>query len=296
MKNPMLERLMFAETHTRRQTSRLLPTNFLCLFIIFCFQFSASNSLRAQCTAENTAFNAGEELTYDLFYNWKFIWLSAGTATMDIKQTKWEGKPAFKTRLITSTSKRLDRFFLMRDTMLSIVSEDMTPLYFKKGANEGGHYYVDEVRYAYQDGMTRLYQYYLNRRGIASDRVCDSPLCIYDMMSMLLRARSFKVEKFREGQKLHFPMADGHKVEEITLIYRGRENFKMKSTGITYRCLVFSFVEYPEGKEKEIITFYVSDDDNHIPVRLDLFLRIGTAKAYLNESKGLRHKCTSIVK
>ncbi len=254
------------------------------------------SSLRAQCTAENTAFIAGEELTYDLFYNWKFIWISAGSATMDIKQTTWEGKPAFKSHLITHTSKRLDRFFMMRDTMLSVVAEDMTPLYFKKGANEGGHYYVDEVRYAYQDGMTRLYQHYLNRRGIASDRVCDSPMCIFDMMSMLLRARSFQPEKFQVGQKLHFPMADGHKVEEITLIYRGRKNFKMKSTDVTYRCLVFSFVEYPEGKEKEIITFYVSDDKNHIPVRLDLFLRIGTAKAYLKESKVLRHKCTSIVK
>ena len=294
--NPMLERLMLVKTHTWRQTSRLLPANFLCLFAILFLLPSAFSSLRAQCTAENTAFKAGEELTYDLFYNWKFIWLSAGTATMDVKQTTWEGKPAFKTRLITSTSKRLDRFFLMRDTMLSVVAEDMTPRYFKKGANEGGHYYVDEVRYTYPDGMTRLYQHYLNRKGIASDRVCDSPMCIYDMMSMLLRARSFKVEKFREGQKLHFPMADGHKVEEITLIYRGRKDFKMKSTGITYRCLVFSFVEYPEGKEKEIITFYVSDDENHIPVRLDLFLRFGTAKAYLHESKGLRHECTSIVK
>ena len=70
----------------------------------------------------------------------------------------------------------------------------------------------------------------------------------------------------------------------------------MKSTGITYRCLVFSFVEYPGGKEKEIITFYISDDENHIPVRLDMFLRFGVAKAYLRKSSGLRHECTSIVK
>ena len=88
---------------------------------------------------------------------------------------------------------------------------------------------------------------------------------------------------------MHLPMADGHKVEDITLIFRGRENFRVKSSGITYPCLVFSFVEYPEGKEKEVITFYISDDENHIPVRLDLFLRFGVAKAYLNKSKGLRH-------
>ena len=246
-------------------------------------------SVHAQCTAENTAFNAGEELNYDLFFNWKFVWVSAGTATMSISSTKWEGQPAYKTHLITRTSSRLDRFFMMRDTMQSIITEDMTPRYYKKGANEGGRYYVDEVWYSYPGGKTHLRQRYRDRTGEVTEKTYDSPKCLYDMMSLLLRARSFNVNNMKKGEKLRMPMADGHKVEDITLIYRGRENFKMKSTGVTYKCLVFSFVEYPNGKEKEIITFYISDDENHIPVRLDLFLRFGVAKAYLSKSKGLRH-------
>ena len=148
---------------------------------------------------------------------------------------------------------------------------------------------MDEVWYSYADGKTHLRQRYQNREGAVTERTYDSSKCIYDMMSMLLRARSFRVDNMRKGEKLHFPMADGHKVEDITLIYRGRDEFRMKSTGVTYRCLVFSFVEYPNGKEKEVITFYISDDENHIPVRLDLFLRFGVAKAYLNKSKGLRN-------
>lgn len=256
----------------------------LVVFAISCCQF-----VNAQCTAENTAFFPGEELDYDLYFNWKFIWLNAGTASMKIAKTKWEGKPAIKGHLITRTSKRLDRFFLMRDTIQCIITEDMTPLYYKKGANEGGRYYVDEVWYSYPEGSTHLRQRYQNRDGVVTNRTYDSPKCTYDMMSMLLRARSFKVDNMRKGEKLHFPMADGHKVEDITLIYRGRKDFTMKTTDVTYRCLVFSFVEYPQGKEKEVITFYISDDENHIPVRLDLFLRFGVAKAYLNKTKGLRH-------
>lgn len=251
------------------------------------FPFSLKGN--AQCVAENTAFSAGEELNYDLYFNWKFVWVSAGTATMSISQTKWEGQPAYRTHLITRTSSRLDRFFMMRDTMLSIITEDMTPRYFKKGANEGGRYYVDEVWYSYPGGKSHLRQRFQDRDAVVTEKTYDSPKCIYDMMSLLLRARSFDVDKMRKGEKLRLPMADGQKVEDITLIYRGREKFKMKSTGITYPCVVFSFVEYPNGKEKEIITFYVSDDENHIPVRLDLFLRFGVAKAYLSKSKGLRH-------
>ena len=275
--------------------SECRPLRMLCLLAfgfqlsIFNFQFSIPNFLRAQCPAENTAFRAGEMLNYDLFFNWKFIWLSAGTATMSVSATTFEGQPAYRTHLITRTSPRLDRFFMMRDTMLSIVTEDMVPRYYKKGANEGGRYYVDEVWYTYPDGQTHLHQRYQDRDGRVTEKAYDSPTCFYDMMSLLLRARSYKAENFHKGEKLRLPMADGHKVEEITLIYRGRDTFRMKSTGVEYRCLVFSFVEYPEGKEKEVITFYISDDKNHIPVRLDLFLRFGVAKAYLSNSKGLRN-------
>ena len=36
--------------------------------------FLSAPHFYAQCTAENTAFQAGEELNYQLFFNWKFIW------------------------------------------------------------------------------------------------------------------------------------------------------------------------------------------------------------------------------
>lgn len=261
----------------------------LRVIVLAIFACSWRMEVSAQCAAENTAFYPGEELSYDLYFNWKFIWLNAGTASMKIAKTKWEDKPAIKGYLITRTSERLDRFFLMRDTIQCVITEDMIPLYYKKGANEGGRYYVDEVWYSYPNSKSHLRQRFQNRNGVVTEKTYDSAKCIYDMLSMLLRARSFKVDNLRKGEKLHFPMADGHKVEDITLIYRGRKDFHMKTTDVNYQCLVFSFVEYPNGKEKEVITFYISDDENHIPVRLDLFLRFGVAKAYLNKSKGLRH-------
>ena len=48
-----------------------------------------------------------------------------------------------------------------------------------------------------------------------------------------------------------------------------------------------------KGKEKEIVKFYITDDANHLPVRLDLNLNFGTAKAYLTGAKGLRNPQTA---
>ena len=255
-----------------------------------------STITRAQCEVENTAFESGERLQYELFFNWKFVWMHAGRASLTTTSTHWtDGSEAYQSRLVTKTSGMVDKHFVMRDTLLSVVSQKLVPLYYKKSANEGGKYYVDQVWYTYSGGTTHLRQQYLNRKGVTSHTSVDRKDCIYDMLSMMLRARSYKASDFALGQKLLFPMADGRSVDDVTLVYRGRKNFKMKSTGVTYRCLVFSFVEYEKKKEKEIITFYISDDDNHMPVRLDLFLKFGTAKAYLTKAEGLRNPCTSII-
>jgi hypothetical protein len=69
----------------------------------------------------------------------------------------------------------------------------------------------------------------------------------------------------------------------------------MKNNSTKYRCLVFSFIERENGKNKELIRFFVTDDKNHLPVRLDLFLSFGSAKCYLTGMKGLRNEMESRV-
>lgn len=262
------------------------------LFIIL----TVTAPIYAQCKAENKAFKSGETLVYDLYFNWKFVWAKAGTASMNITEVYHDNKPAYQCNLLTQGSKTADRFFVMRDTLVSIISKDMQPLYYRKGAVEGKRYKVDEVWYNYDGGKCNLKQRYRNSHGNISERTHSSVNCIYDMLSIMLRARSFDVSQYKKGQRIQFLMADGDEVEEQTLIYRGKDKFKMEGTGTTYNCLVFSFVEMKNGKEKEVITFYITDDDNHLPVRLDMFLNFGSAKAFLKAASGVRNPSTSIVK
>ena len=265
------------------------------LYIICLILLAGASPMRAQCSMDNTAFQSGENLEYQLYFNWKFIWIKAGTANLNITQKKYDGQDAFRCHLITTGSKRTDKFFLMRDTLISYIRPDLVPLYYRKGALEGKRYNVDEVWYTYPNGKTHLQQRFLNHRGEVSDTTYTTSECVYDMMSMLLCARSFDPTKFQEGQHLRFYMADGDEVKLETLIYRGKKTFKMDDTGVKYRCLVFSFVEYNGKKEKEVVTFYITDDQNHMPVRLDLFLRFGTAKAFLRRAENLRNPQDAIL-
>ncbi len=250
----------------------------------------------AQCEAKNEAFQSGEQVMYDLYFNWKFIWVKAGIASLTLNETTYNHEPAYRMNLLAMSSKRADFFFKMRDTLTSTFTDKLEPRYFRKAAEEGKRYTVDEAWFSYKDGVSYAKQRRtFPREGeVYEDEASDSR-CIFDMLSILAQARSYDPADYKVGDKILFPMATGRKVEEQTLIYRGMENVKAEND-ITYRCLVFSFVEYDKkGKEHEVITFYISDDLNHLPVRLDMYLNFGSAKAFLNGVRGNRHPMTSIV-
>jgi len=251
--------------------------------------FAQLSTCHAQCGIENTAFKAGEFLSYDLYFNWKFVWVKAGTASMSTVKSSFEGKEALRTSLITRSSDRVDKVFMLRDTLLSYVTPGLSPLYFRKGAHEGDRYYVDEIWFTYPKGNCHLKQHQMNHRGEHAWKQTEYSVCIYDMMDMFLKARNFDISKMKKGEKTTLPIADGRRLFNSWITYRGKQNVAMKDNSAKFRCAVFSFYEKEDGETSEIARFFVTDDQNHVPVRIDLFLRFGSAKAYLKSWKGLRN-------
>ena len=62
----------------RRMVMGLLP-----FYLFTLLPFNAS----AQCGIENFAFKSGEFLSYDLYFNWKFVWVKVGTASMSRRRS-----------------------------------------------------------------------------------------------------------------------------------------------------------------------------------------------------------------
>ncbi len=248
-----------------------------------------------QCKYRNTAFSSGELLTYNLYYNWQFIWVKAGNASLSTIQTVRKGIPAYRASLITRGSEKVDGMFVLRDTLLCYSSTQMEPLYYRKGAREGDRYTVDEVFYSYKGGKQHIKQHRLKNSGKHEWRDSSPESCVYDMLNIFLRARSFKVDGWKKGHVIDFPIADGNGITPARLVYQGKKTIKADNN-VKFRCLQLCYQEMEKGKYKRIVDFYVTDDDNHVPVRLDMFLRFGSAKAFLVNYKGLRNSISSIVK
>lgn len=269
--------------------NRLLITLFLLI---------GSMTASAQCSSENSAFKSGETLAYDLYFNWKFVWVKVGTASMTTGQTTYGGEPAYRCHLITRGNKWADKIFVMRDTLMAYTGLDLVPKYYVKNAFEGGVFRKNEVWYSYPKGQCRVKMFYQRDNLVPKESTKTSKYCAFDMISMMMRARSFDATKMKVGHRINFLMADGKECEWKSIVYRGKKKFKVENSGTTYRCLVFSFVEKNKktNKEEDIVTFYITDDKNHIPVRLDMNLNFGTAKAFLTGARGLRNPQTAKIK
>jgi len=266
------------------KTKHLIHTLLLYIGLTAIFFALSCPTSRAQCAFKNTAFKSGEFLSYNLYYNWKFVWVKAGTASMSIVETTYKGHPSYRASLITRGNKKVDEMFVLRDTLLCYCSTQLEPLYYRKGAREGKRYTVDEIFYSYKNNKCNVRQHRQHSNGSHSWETHAYNDCVFDMLNMFLRARSFNPTSWKKGHVVDFPIADGNGRTPAQIKYLGKTTVK-GDNGIKYACLQLSYLEKEDGKYKEIVRFYVTDDNKHIPVRLDMFLRFGTAKAFVSGIK-----------
>ena len=238
----------------------------------------------AQCTYKNQAFSGYEGINYNLYFNWQFVWIKAGTASMVTQPFAYHGKKAFRRSLVTKSSQRVDKYFMMRDTIMAYFSPELTPLYYRKGAREGKRYYVDEVWYTYPNGKCKTTLKHLNSDGSRDRQEYTYNTCVSDMINSFQRVRNYDTSGWKVGHTEQISIAGGSQLAKARIVYKGKKEVKADN-GKKYNCLVLSYMELDDKKYKEIVRFYVTDDKRHIPIRLDLNLRFGSAKAFLSSIK-----------
>ena len=275
--------------------NRRIRTWLTILFVV-AGAYAGAKSVIVTDPTRKVAFKDGETAQYDLYYNWKFMWVKAGMGIMSTTSSYYKGQPAYRVRILSRGNSQADRFFVLRDTLTSYMSKELLPLFYTKTDMEGSKYRIRKVWFSYQGNKTRIKQQYINPYGVSSWKSEECGYTVYDMASLLMRARSLDASRMSPGYAIKFYMTDGNGMEEHTLVYRGKEKVKLKNGSGTYRCLKTSFMQKTDGKEKEIGTFYVTDDDNHLPVACFLNLGFGSARIYLSGYKNLKYPIASKVK
>jgi hypothetical protein len=237
------------------------------------------------CGLKNDAFQAGEKLTYKVYYNVSFMYVGAGEVTFKTSLEHLNGTPVYHGVGEGRTYTSYDWIFKVRDRYETYVdTATMLPLRFIRDVNEGDYHKYNTVTFDHP-GHTAT-----SRKG--SYKVPD---CVQDVMSAIYYARNIDFNKYKKGDKIYFSMFLDDEVYHIYIRYLGKEVVTTrygKFHAIKFSPLLIKGTIFEGGEDMRV---WVSDDGNKVPLRVSSPITVGSVKVDLIGYQGLRHPFTSLI-
>ncbi len=257
--------------------------------ILFCLAI-AMLSVRAAaqsdfCCARNTSFREGERLTFRVYYNMGFIWINAGNATFTTNLEDINNKKLYHVTGEGKTAKSYEWFYKVRDKYETFIDkETMSPRRFVRNVSEGSTKINEDVAFNQDAGQ-----------AISKQKVYTIPKCTQDVLSAIYFARNIDYNKYIAGDKIPFNLFLDDKLYPLYIKYMGKEQITTKMG--TYRAIkiVPLLIQGTIFDGGEKMTVWVTDDDNHLPLRVDSPILVGSIKVDLMEYTNIRNPFTSVV-
>jgi hypothetical protein len=242
------------------------------------------------CRTENDAFLAGEEIVYKIYYNWNFVWLSAGEVTFRVYDEGDEFHISAKGRTYDS----YEWFFKVRDNYDSYIDKKtLLPRLHIRDVNEGNYERYDKVVFD-QNKKTAVSNRGRNRED-ATPESFNLDGCMHDILSIVYYLRNVDIDALDVGDELPVKIFFDRETFPLKVKYHGPEkNTRVKGMG-HYRTHRFSpdLIAGEVFKEGDEMNVYVSADQNKIPVLIESPVSVGSVKVTLKSYKGLRYDFTA---
>jgi len=254
-------------------------------FIITSFSWTTLTAGDDFCGNRNTAFNAGEMVVYNVFYSVAGIYVNAGTASFSLSLDKVNNQTCYHVVGEGRSNSRYDWIFKVRDRYESYFdTANLQPVKFIRNVDEGGYKKNENITFNQKTNT-----------AITTKGVFKVPNCVQDVLSSIYYARNIDFSKFKVDDKVPFDMFLDNEVYHLYVRYLGKQTVKTKYgkfRAIKFKPLLVKGTLF-EGGEK--MTVWVSDDPNHIPLRVESPIIVGSIKIDMMQYKNLRHPLTSLV-
>jgi hypothetical protein len=248
--------------------------------------------------AEDLPFQNGEELKYDIHYKYGFVMLKAGIANYTIKAASFNNKYAWKSDLDFKTTTFFDKIFKIRDTLSSKANEKLEPLYHQRKINEGNTRFRETIIFnKYGDTYSEARVKRENKEKVKFDTILHSNNAAYDILNIFMFARSLDYAHLKIGESFNLSTFIGRDRVNITVHFEGQSVIS-KSETLKYKAykLVMDITDEVFNTSNSAMEVWISDDDNHIPLKIKAKLKIGAAEADLASHKNLKYPLSSEIK
>ncbi len=255
-------------------------------FVVFVLSaFTTTSTGDEFCGLRNTSFQAGESVTMRVFYSTLGMYVSAGEATFNTTLEKFNGKPAYHCVGEGKSYSFFDNFFKVRDRYESYIdTATLLPMKFVRNVDEGGYKIYNNVTFNHNANT-----------AVTTNGVFKTTNCIQDVVSAIYYARNINFDKYNPGDKIPFDMFLDDEIYHLYLRYLGKETVKTrygKFRAIKFKPLLIKGTIF-EGGEKMLA--WISDDPNHLLLRVESPITVGSIKIDMFGYKNLRYPLTSLI-
>lgn len=247
----------------------------IIFWLLFNVQFSFAQ--------KKSAFQEGEWFKFEMSYSG---FLKAGNATLEVKESKFNGKPVFHVVGKGWTTGVISWFFKVEDRYESFFDKASgLPYKSIRKIDEGGHTKDLEIEFDHANNKAMV-----NNIKHNTKETYATEKDVQDMVSAFYYLRNnYNTETIQEGDIVTLNMFFDEENYVFKLKFLGRETIKTEFGNVK----TFMFRPYVMAgrvfKEQESLTLWVSADENKIPLKIKADLRVGSLRAELEAFKGLKH-------
>lgn len=213
------------------------------------------------------ALRVPEKLLFDVIWGgWSFNWVNAGRATLELLPT--DSATTWQIRSRAWSNGFFQTFYPVRDTVVSLIdSRGIYPVRFDKHLHEGN----------YKASISATYDQARHTLSMKDTTFPIEPFT-HDVLSAFYFIRT---QHLVVGDTLELAAVSGKKKYSLKVLCHGRETIEVPAG--TFKTLVVEPVLKEDGlfKAKGKLTIWVTDDEAHMPVKMQSKIPVGSIKVEL---------------
>ena len=229
----------------------------------------------------NNAYKTGEELEYLLYYGL----IDGGKAKLTIRDASSNGKQITHAKAEAKTMGFTRMFIAIDDVYESYFDEtNCKPIKAIRDIKEDDYKFYNEVTYNHDN----------NTVNSSKSGTVDVPENIFDILSSLYYMRRTSFDNLKLNETVESVIYFSDEVFPYKVIFKGREVIETKIG--KFNALKFQpVVEVGRVfKEDDDMRFWISDDENHLPLRAEFDILVGSIKCDLIKYNGVKNPLAKV--
>ncbi|WP_346236523.1 DUF3108 domain-containing protein [Niabella insulamsoli] len=247
-----------------------------------------STTIAPNCGINNTAFKAGEKVEFVVYYTAaKLINVTAGAGSFTTTLEKLNGKSVYHVVGEGHTLPSYEWAYKAKDTYETFMDvETLQPLKFVRNINEGGYKKYQNVSFNKSANT-----------AISSEGVFKIPACAHDVVSAVFYARNIDFNRLKPGvDRVPFTVFLDNETHPMQIRYLGKETISTKYGKFKTVKIKPSTIKGTIFKDDDQMTVWVTDDANHVPVRIESPIIVGKVRIDMTNFQNLRNPMSALVK